>query len=79
PGATRAESGVTPRQPLPHALVEASGFETLTPALRAQITEELNASSLASLSEAGGSLVYTTAKANFRALAKRFGKGAQAG
>lgn len=35
-------------------------------------------SSLASLSEVGGSLVDTTAKANFRALGKRFGKGVQA-
>jgi isoleucyl-tRNA synthetase len=34
-------------------------------------------SSLASLSEVGGSLVDTTAKANFRALGKRFGKRVQ--
>lgn len=33
--------------------------------------------SLASLSEVGGSLVDTTAKANFRALGKRFGKRVQ--
>ena len=45
--------------------------------LHAQITEELNVSSLASLSEVGGSLVDTTAKANFRALGKRFGKRVQ--
>lgn len=32
---------------------------------------------MASLSEVGGSLVDTTAKANFRALGKRFGKGVQ--
>ena len=51
---------------------------TLAPELHAQITEELNVSSLASLSEVGGSLVDTTAKANFRALGKRFGKGVQA-
>ncbi|MGW1314038.1 isoleucine--tRNA ligase [Streptomyces sp. NPDC002426] len=76
--ATRAESGVKTRQPLSRALVAASGFEALTPELRAQITEELNVSSLASLSEVGGSLVDTTAKANFRALGKRFGKGVQA-
>ncbi|QHY95031.1 Isoleucine--tRNA ligase [Streptomyces sp. S4.7] len=76
--ATRAESGVKTRQPLSRALVAASGFETLSPELRAQITEELNVSSLASLSEVGGSLVDTTAKANFRALGKRFGKGVQA-
>lgn len=76
--ATRAESGVKTRQPLSRALVGASGFESLSPELRAQITEELNVSSLASLSEVGGSLVDTTAKANFRALGKRFGKGVQA-
>ncbi|MEV7709730.1 isoleucine--tRNA ligase [Streptomyces sp. NPDC088270] len=76
--ATRAESGVKTRQPLSRALVAAAGFEALSPELHAQITEELNVSSLASLSEVGGSLVDTTAKANFRALGKRFGKGVQA-
>ncbi|MFE4611348.1 isoleucine--tRNA ligase [Streptomyces niveus] len=76
--ATRAESGVKTRQPLSRALVAAAGFETLSPELRAQILEELNVTSLASLSEVGGSLVDTTAKANFRALGKRFGKGVQA-
>lgn len=76
--ATRAESGVKTRQPLSRALVGAGGFETLSPELRAQITEELNVSSLASLSEVGGSLVDTSAKANFRALGRRFGKGVQA-
>lgn len=76
--ATRAESGVKTRQPLSRALVAAAGFEALSEELRAQITEELNVSSLASLAEVGGSLVDTTAKANFRALGKRFGKGVQA-
>ncbi|WP_329388889.1 isoleucine--tRNA ligase [Streptomyces sp. NBC_01716] len=76
--ATRAESGVKTRQPLSRALVAAAGFETLSAELRAQITDELNVSSLAALSEVGGSLVDTTAKANFRALGKRFGKGVQA-
>ena len=75
--ATRAESGVKTRQPLSRALIAASGFETLDRELHAQITEELNVSSLASLSEVGGSLVDTTAKANFRALGKRFGKRVQ--
>ncbi|MFB7747905.1 DUF5915 domain-containing protein, partial [Streptomyces sp. NPDC056132] len=75
--ATRAESGVKTRQPLSRALVAVAGFEALSPELHAQITEELNVSSLASLSEVGGSLVDTTAKANFRALGKRFGKGVQ--
>ncbi|MEU3993473.1 isoleucine--tRNA ligase [Streptomyces platensis] len=76
--ATRAESGVKTRQPLSRALVAAHGFAGLSEDLRAQIAEELNVSSLASLSEVGGSLVDTTAKANFRALGKRFGKGVQA-
>src|SRR5690606_17219465 len=75
--ATRAESGVKTRQPLSRALVAASGFAALSPELHAQITEELNVESLASLSEVGGSLVDTTAKANFRALGKRFGKRVQ--
>ncbi|NNJ05151.1 isoleucine--tRNA ligase [Streptomyces sp. PKU-MA01144] len=81
--ATRAESGVKTRQPLSRALVAAPGFESLPPELHAQITEELNVSALASLTDAsagpagGGSLVDTTAKANFRALGKRFGKGVQ--
>lgn len=76
--ATRAESGVKTRQPLSRALIAASGFESLSDELRAQITEELNVAGLATLSEVGGSLVDTTAKANFRALGKRFGKGVQA-
>ncbi|TJZ50981.1 isoleucine--tRNA ligase [Streptomyces piniterrae] len=76
--ATRAESGVKTRQPLSRALVAAAGFVDLSEDLRAQIAEELNVTSLASLSEVGGSLVDTTAKANFRALGKRFGKGVQA-
>ena len=72
--ASRAESGTKTRQPLSRALIAAQGFETLSPDLRAQITEELNVTQLASLSEVGGSLVDTTAKANFRALGRRFGK-----
>jgi isoleucyl-tRNA synthetase len=76
--ATRAESGVKTRQPLSRALVAAAGFEDLSPELRAQIAEELNVSSLAGLSEVGGSLVDASAKANFRVLGRRFGKGVQA-
>ncbi|MDI5970264.1 isoleucine--tRNA ligase [Streptomyces sp. SL13] len=75
--ATRAESGVKTRQPLSRALVAAAGFDALDADLRAQIAEELNVSSLAALSQVGGSLVDTTVKANFRALGKRFGKGTQ--
>ncbi|OII63969.1 isoleucine--tRNA ligase [Streptomyces sp. CC53] len=80
--ATRAESGVKTRQPLSRALVAAAGFEALSPELHDQITDELNVSSLASLADSAGtgdsgSLVDTTAKANFRALGKRFGKRVQ--
>ncbi|MEV1008921.1 isoleucine--tRNA ligase [Streptomyces sp. NPDC049881] len=75
--ATRAESGVKTRQPLSRALVAAQGFELLGDDLREQIAEELNVSELAALSEIGGSLVDTSAKANFRALGRRFGKGTQ--
>jgi isoleucyl-tRNA synthetase len=75
--ATRADSGVKTRQPLSRALIAAQGWEELPAELRAQVAEELNVSELASLAEAGGSLVDTTAKANFRALGKRFGKGVQ--
>ncbi|MCZ7413766.1 isoleucine--tRNA ligase [Streptomyces sp. WMMC897] len=75
--ATRAESGVKTRQPLSRALIAAQGFELLDDDLRAQIAEELNVSRLASLGEVGGSLVDTTAKANFRALGRRFGKRTQ--
>ncbi|WP_369200859.1 isoleucine--tRNA ligase [Streptomyces sp. PU-14G] len=76
--ASRAESGVKTRQPLSRALIAAQGFETLSPEMRTQITEELNVEQLASLSEVGGSLVDTSAKANFRALGRRFGKDTQA-
>lgn len=75
--ASRAESGVKTRQPLSRALIAAQGFETLSPEMRDQITEELNVAELASLSEVGGSLVDTTAKGNFRALGRRFGKDTQ--
>ncbi|UGY90866.1 isoleucine--tRNA ligase [Streptomyces gobiensis] len=75
--ATRAESGVKTRQPLSRALVAAQGFELLSDDLREQIAEELNVTRLASLAEVGGSLVDTSAKANFRALGRRFGKGTQ--
>ncbi|WP_370079072.1 isoleucine--tRNA ligase [Streptacidiphilus sp. MAP12-16] len=75
--ATRADSGVKTRQPLSRALVAGQGYEELPEELLAQIAEELNVSTLESLSAVGGSLVDTTAKANFRALGKRFGKGVQ--
>jgi isoleucyl-tRNA synthetase len=75
--ATRADSGVKTRQPLSRALIAAQGYEELPAELLAQIAEELNVTTLESLSAVGGSLVDTTAKANFRALGRRFGKGVQ--
>ncbi len=75
--AARADSKVKTRQPLSRALVAAPGWEQLSAELRAQICEELNVTELASLTQVGGSLVDTSAKANFRALGKRFGKGTQ--
>ena len=65
------------RQPLSRALVAAQGYQELPAELLAQVAEELNVAGLESLSAVGGSLVDTTAKANFRALGKRFGKGVQ--
>ena len=80
--ATRADSGVKIRQPLSRALVAAAGWERLGEELRGQIAEELNVGTLAELASAtagggAGSLVDTSAKANFRSLGKRFGKGTQ--
>jgi isoleucyl-tRNA synthetase len=75
--AARADSGVRTRQPLSRALVGAHGWAGLTEDLRSQIAEELNVTRLESLGEAGGELVDYSAKANFRSLGKRFGKGTQ--
>ncbi len=75
--ASRADSKIKTRQPLSRALIAAPGWEQLSAELRAQICEELNVTELAPLAQVGGSLVDTSAKANFRALGKRFGKGTQ--
>jgi isoleucyl-tRNA synthetase len=72
--AARADSGVRTRQPLGRALVGAPGWATLPDELRAQVAEELNVVELESLASAGDDLVDYAAKANFRALGKRFGK-----
>ncbi len=71
--AARAESGVKTRQPLGRALIGARGWETLPLQLRDQVADELNVVDLAALDPAAGELVDTTAKANFRALGRRFG------
>jgi isoleucyl-tRNA synthetase len=73
----RADSGMKVRQPLSRALASAQGFERLDADLLAEIASELNVGSVTGIAEAGGSLVDTTAKANFRALGKRFGKAVQ--
>jgi isoleucyl-tRNA synthetase len=77
--ASRADSGVRTRQPLRRALVAAPGWADLPEDLRAQLADELNVREIASMSadQAGDgaqSLLDYTAKANFRALGKRFGK-----
>ncbi|MGQ0465982.1 MAG: isoleucine--tRNA ligase [Sporichthyaceae bacterium] len=75
--AARADSAVKTRQPLSRALIGAQGWSALNDDLRAQIAEELNVTRLESLGAAGADLVDYSAKANFRALGKRFGKGTQ--
>ncbi|MEH0843346.1 isoleucine--tRNA ligase [Micromonospora sp. CPCC 205711] len=75
--AARADSGMKVRQPLARALASANGFEELPADLLAEIAAELNVGSVTSVGAAGGSLVDTTAKANFRTLGKRFGKAVQ--
>jgi isoleucyl-tRNA synthetase len=74
--AARAASGVRTRQPLGRALVGAVGVAKLPRELRTQIADELNVGSVTALGEEAGSageLVDYAAKANFRALGKRFG------
>jgi isoleucyl-tRNA synthetase len=72
----RAESRVRTRQPLGRALVSAVGWDTLPQELRELVAGELNVGALEPLS-AAGDLVDVTAKANFRALGRRFGKRVQ--
>jgi hypothetical protein len=71
----RAESKVRTRQPLGRAMVSAQGWQALPADLRALVSAELNVVTLEPLA---GDLVDVSAKANFRALGKRFGKGVQA-
>ncbi len=69
----RAEGRVRTRQPLARALVSAPGWEALPDDLRQQVAEELNVLALDSLSAGSADeLVDVHAKANFRALGKRF-------
>ena len=75
--AARADSGMKTRQPLSRALASAQGFAELSPELLAEIATELNVGTVFSIDTAGATLVDTTAKANFRPLGQRFGKGVQ--
>jgi isoleucyl-tRNA synthetase len=75
--AARAASSVRTRQPLARALVSASGWSSLPAELVAEVASELNVLDMASLSSTEGDLVDVTAKANFRALGKRYGKQVQ--
>ncbi|MGH8895195.1 MAG: DUF5915 domain-containing protein, partial [Actinomycetes bacterium] len=69
--AARAASKVRNRQPLGRALVGAPGWAGLPDDLRREVADELNVHGFEELS---GELVDRTAKGNFRALGKRFGK-----
>jgi isoleucyl-tRNA synthetase len=72
--AARADAKVRTRQPLRRALVGTAAFNALTEDLRREVAEELNIGGLEPLSAAGADLVDHSAKGNFRALGKRFGK-----
>jgi isoleucyl-tRNA synthetase len=67
----RAGSKVRNRQPLGRALVGARGWAELPEELQGQVAEELN---VLGFEELAGDLVERSAKGNFRALGRRFGK-----
>ncbi|MFT8395556.1 isoleucine--tRNA ligase [Propionibacterium sp.] len=71
--AARAEAKVKTRQPLSRALVSSAAHAQLSDALVAEITSELNVERLDSFRSAGDVVEYS-AKANFRALGKRYAK-----
>jgi isoleucyl-tRNA synthetase len=72
--AARATSGVKTRQPLSRALVSAPGWRRLPQELRDELASELNVQQIDLLGAAGDEPVDVSAKANFRALGKRFGQ-----
>jgi isoleucyl-tRNA synthetase len=72
--AARADAKVRTRQPLRRALVGSAAWSRLDDALRREVADELNVAVLEPLSAAGADLVDHSAKGNFRALGKRFGK-----
>jgi isoleucyl-tRNA synthetase len=67
----RPSSKVRNRQPLGRALVGAAGWTDLPEALKQEVADELN---VHGFDELAGELVDRSAKGNFRALGKRFGK-----
>ncbi|WP_316670756.1 isoleucine--tRNA ligase [uncultured Propionibacterium sp.] len=71
--AARAEARVRTRQPLGRALVSSAAMDRLPDELVDEITAELNIERLDSFSSAGDVVVYS-AKANFRALGRRYGR-----
>ncbi|WP_462203490.1 isoleucine--tRNA ligase [Frankia sp. CcWB3] len=73
--AARAASGMRTRQPLPRAVIGASAFDELSPELIAQITEELN---VTTVEPATSEVVDISVKPNFRALGRRFGRNTKA-
>jgi isoleucyl-tRNA synthetase len=72
--AARADAGVRTRQPLRRALVASTAWARLTEELRDEVADELNVGTVEPLSAAGADLVDHSAKGNFRALGRRFGK-----
>jgi isoleucyl-tRNA synthetase len=71
--AARSEAKVKTRQPLRRALLASTTLSQLNDEIVGEITAELNVGALESFSSAGD-LVDHSAKGNFRALGKRFGK-----
>ena len=71
--AARSESKIKVRQPLSRMLVPSVALAMLTPELQDEVRGELNVNHLESFGSAGD-LVEYSAKGNFRALGRRFGK-----
>jgi len=71
--AARAEAKIKTRQPLARVLIAAAADAQLDDELRAEICAELNVAEVATFASAGDVVDYS-AKANFRALGKRFGQ-----
>ncbi|RMB61952.1 isoleucine--tRNA ligase [Tessaracoccus antarcticus] len=71
--AARSESRIKVRQPLSRMLVPSAALAVLTPELVDEVRGELNVNQLESFGSAGD-LVEYSAKGNFRALGRRFGK-----